>query len=370
MQLLIALLACLAYMLLVLHAGPCESNTMWLWWWFIFLGCPNGCSSCCSNGCVFVLIGTDKGNLEDSLAFGVSLCLNLSLLLGLCLIMDYPETPDNLFDPEPVFPVELVGVVLIVINVLPFLYFFYASAVIVKYGPLHGMRFGTTTPEHQKVQVQENITQRKRQRRPQKSLSMAHIQKVVDTDKVDKLKENHAKHRMAAINKIKAREKQADSRVRQRLKDRRKKKLEQLEHEKKKSTKVVPVATRRDGFDASKAATVPVNVPASAAVAAAVSSIPVGRIMAQKDIDEIRQTIHDKIGNVQKLQMIFGKLDQDQTGSLSVHEFKRLIASVSKTPPTKTVFKAIWQDVCQLRKAGNGTTEIDFDTFKAWLDFL
>jgi hypothetical protein len=189
--------------------------------------------------CSFFNLYTDKGNLEDSLAFGVSLSLNLSLLLGLCLITDYPETPDNISDPNPVFPVELVGVVLININVLPFLYFFYASAIIVKHGPLVGMRLGASTPEHQKNEVQENMTQRQRQGRFQRRLSLAHVQKVVNKDKVEKLEKHTAEHRTAALQKIQARGKKADARVRQRLKDRRKQKLE---NEKKydHSTKVVP----------------------------------------------------------------------------------------------------------------------------------
>ena len=323
--------------------------------------------------CSFSFHSSDKGNLEDFLAFGVSLCLNLSLLLGLCLITDYPETPDNLFDPDPVFPVELVGIVLIVVNVLPFLYFFYASAIIVKHGPLVGMRFGASasTPEHQKAQIQENI-QRQRPGRFQRNLSLAHVQKVVDTDKVEKLKKHTAAHRTAAIQKIQAREKKADARVRQRLRDRRQQKLK---NEKKPEhlTKVVPIAaapltappdTKKYDPTSTNAARVPVSV----AIAAAVSSIPV-ETMAQKDIDALRQTIHDKIGTVQKLEMIFGKLDQDKTLTLSPPEFKRLIGSVLRPPPTKTVFKAIWLDVCQLRKSGDGMKEIDFETFKAWLDF-
>ena len=304
------------------------------------------------------------------MAFLVSLALNLSLLLGLCLITDFPETPDNLLDPDPVFPVAIVGVVLIVINVLPFLYFFYAAAVIVKHGPLVGMRLGASTPEHQRAQVQDNFTQRQRSRpgRPtKKGLSLAHVQKVVVTDKVEKLEKNTAAHRTAAIQKIQAREKKADARVRQRLRNRR---LQKLKNEDKgeHSTKVVPVAAAPNTkkYDpTSNAARVPVSV----AIAAAVSSIPVDTAMPQKDIDALRQSIHDKIGTVQKLQMIFGKLDQDNTLTLSPPEFKRLIGSVVRPPPTKTVFKAIWRDVCQLRKTGDGEKEIDFETFKAWLDF-
>ena len=301
--------------------------------------------------------------MEDTLAFGVSLALNLSLLLGLCLITDFPETPDNLFDPDPVFPVAIVGVVLIVINVLPFLYFFYASAIIVKHGPLIGMRFGASTPVSQKAQVQENITQRQRPGRVQKRLSLAHVQKVVDTDKVEKLEKSTAAHRTAAIQNIQAREKRADARVRQRLRDRRQQKLKN-EKKSEHSTKVVPVATAPSDTKKYDPTSNAVRVSVSVAIAAAVSSIPVETTMTQKDMDALRQSIHDKIGTVQKLQMIFGK-----TSTLSPPEFKRLIGSIVRPAPTKTVFKAIWRDVCQLRKSGDGVNEIDFETFKAWLDF-
>ena len=104
MQLLVAELVCLAYMLLVLHAAPY------------------------------------KGNLEDSLAFGTSLCLTVSLLFGLCLIMDNPI--------DPVFDVEQVGIVLISVNVLPFLYFGYAAFVIVRHGATTGMDLGPSTPQN------------------------------------------------------------------------------------------------------------------------------------------------------------------------------------------------------------------------------
>jgi hypothetical protein len=162
----------------------------------------------------------------------------------------------------------------------------------------------------------------------------------------------YKKLRTAALQKIQEREKRADARVRQRLRDRRKKNLES-EKTKINSTKVVPVA----------------HASASAAVAATVTSIPAERTIAQKDIDALRKTIHDKIGNENILKTIFGKLDKDNTLTLSTNEFKRLIASVLKSPPTKNIFKAIWQDVCHLRKTGDGVKEIDFETFKAWLDF-
>lgn len=218
-----------------------------------------------------------------------------------------------------------------------------------------------------KNEVQENMTQRQRQRQGnhQRRLSLAHVQKVVNTDKVDKLEKYTAEHRTTALQKIQAREKKADARVRQRLRDKRKKKLE---NEKKNdhSTKVVPIATPL----LPNGGVTPTTAQASAvAVAAAVASIPSEKIVAQKDIDAICKSIHDKVRNENKLKVLFGKLDKDKSLTLSRKEFRKLIAKVVQPPPTKNMFKAIWKDVCHLRKTGDGVNEIDFATFKVWLGF-
>jgi len=95
-QLLIALVVCVAYVMLIVYAGPY------------------------------------KGDMEDRLAFVTSLCLATSLLLGLTIIMDKPE-PDNVFD------METMGIVLIVINVLPILLLIFDSMLILKIGPTVGI---------------------------------------------------------------------------------------------------------------------------------------------------------------------------------------------------------------------------------------
>ena len=61
--------------------------------------------------------GPYKGELEDRLAFLTSLCLTLSLLLGLCLMMDDAS--------NPIFPADEIGIILILINVLPFVHFIF-----------------------------------------------------------------------------------------------------------------------------------------------------------------------------------------------------------------------------------------------------
>jgi hypothetical protein len=110
-QLLVALVMCLAYLLLVTHAGPY------------------------------------KGDLEDKLAFLTSLCLAISLLLGLTLIMDTPD--------DPVFNVYAIGIVLIVVNMLPFMFICYAAIEIFRWGPQIGLWFKELTDEEMEEHVQQ-----------------------------------------------------------------------------------------------------------------------------------------------------------------------------------------------------------------------
>jgi hypothetical protein len=97
LQLLIATCVCLAYLLLVLHAAPY------------------------------------KGDLEDRLAFLVSLCLTISLLFGFALITDDPD--NTTFDPI------MMGALLVVINVLPFVVLLHSAVMIARFGPGFGIRF-------------------------------------------------------------------------------------------------------------------------------------------------------------------------------------------------------------------------------------
>ena len=270
--------------------------------------------------------GPYRGNLEDRLSFLTALCLTVSLLLGLIIIMDNPM--------KPTFDLNLLGIVLIMINVTPFLLMVYAMAKIAHYGPNIGL---WEVPDSAAAGV--GRTGRKQTRIRRKLLTIDQVRHVVVHEKVRVFELQHAEHHAKALKRIQERKALATSRVALRVK-------------------------RRNLLRSEKTVVLPVN-----AAAAAMSSIPVDKTMPQKDIDAVRQSIHDKIGTVQKLQVIFGKLDQNKTLTLSPPEFKRLIGSVMRPPPTKMVFKAIWLDVCQLRKSGDGVKEIDFETFKAWLDF-
>jgi len=192
-QLLVALVLCVSYLLLVLHANPY------------------------------------KGEIEDTLAFLTSLCLSASLLFGLVLIMDKPN--------DPVFDVMLLGHVLIAINVFPFFYVVYAiMKVVLSKGTIQNLEKGTD---------QSSINGRKRRRRSSVSKvpnlsrqkTMALVGKAVTHEAVNKTQREYVEARNAAVAKIKRREKEADARVRKRLAERRRTKV--------KPTTVIDVTPKR-----------------------------------------------------------------------------------------------------------------------------
>ena len=104
-QLLIALLIVLGYLLIVLKASPY------------------------------------KGILEDTLAFVTSLCLSLSLILGFAIITDTSDAK--------VFNMTTMGMVLIAINVLPFFFLMYALLKIVRKGSDVGILAEEKTADNQ-----------------------------------------------------------------------------------------------------------------------------------------------------------------------------------------------------------------------------
>ena len=76
-----------------------------------------------------VFAGPYKGRMEDQLAFLTSLVLTLSLMLGFALITDHPAPEAKVFD------VRTIGLVLIAINVLPFVYLGLTVAHVCRHGP-------------------------------------------------------------------------------------------------------------------------------------------------------------------------------------------------------------------------------------------
>ena len=300
-QLLCALVLCMAYLLLVLHASPY------------------------------------KGDLEDRLAFLTSLCLSVSLLLGLTIIMDKPD--------DPVFDVEVLGLVLIVINVLPFLFLMFACVQIVRFGPNVGVRLQANDAGSRGVGGRRAARIQGRSLLKHKSIKAA-VGRAVTNEVVNKTQQQHSVARDAALAEIKQREIKADARVRQRLAERRRKN----------STKVQPSITAEGVLHWT---TEPVQ-----ATAAPPSSVELA------NIQHIRSLLKAKIKTEAKLSVVFNKLDADGSNTMNKTEFAKLMRVVAKKQKkllTDRFLHLLWVSASHLRKSGDGEIELDVSTLRAWL---
>ncbi len=228
LQLLIAMFVCMTYLLLVLHAGPF------------------------------------KGIIEDRLAFLVSLCLTVSLCLGFALITDNPA--------RPVFDLTTLGALLIVSNVLPFAYAFWAAGLIVRFGPNYGIQAqgaATATGRNKGRAGRGRGADDKRSLRERSSssrrLTVAHVQKAVLHEQLAVFEQRHEAQHLASLAAIREREKRADARVRERLAERRAKRAARAKNAGKASG-----ASRRAG--ASKTAVLPVENDGAASLGSCVDS--------------------------------------------------------------------------------------------------
>ena len=227
-QLLVAMLVCLAYLVAIVFAGPY------------------------------------KGRLEDQLAFLTSLVLMLSLMLGFALITD--RNP-------PVFDVDQLGWILIGMNVLPFLYLGLAVALVCRHGPNVGIRRqgaargnAAASGNGGKVPLRGRATVRQR-------LTLSHVEQAVLHEKLTAFEKRHKKQHAAFLAATREREKLANARVKERLAERLAKrnageKLEehrQLQQQSQQSDENATAATQKTSCSASvkrKTAVMPVAVPA------------------------------------------------------------------------------------------------------------
>ena len=133
--------------------------------------------------------GPYKGNLEDRLAFLTSLCLTLSLLLGLCLMMDDPS--------NPIFPADTIGIILIVINVLPFVHFLFSCVQLIRNGSGEGIgksvANGTTRTMQPTLSLPDAKLNSNKKITPQKSIKVT----PVESKPVDQGSESFAEQRIA-----------------------------------------------------------------------------------------------------------------------------------------------------------------------------
>ena len=266
--------------------------------------------------------GPYKGELEDRLAFLTSLCLTLSLLLGLCLMMDDAN--------NPIFPADEIGIILILINVLPFVHFVFSCVQLIRHGA--GVGIGNSVANGvvdssemvNVVDPSDNFLSRT------KTFSL--VKKAVDHDKVLKIQGIHRASRNRLEKKIQQQASRADARVRKRLSNKRKKKSAQ--HQQTKGRQVGPVA---DDYTL--------------------------------EIQKFRTKLASAASTPEQLMVLFNKLDKNKDGTLSKEEFSKVAIAVIKPKSKKTfdkVFNAVWEDARQLRKRSRGIDELDFDTLRSW----
>ena len=138
--------------------------------------------------------GPYKGELEDRLAFLTSLCLTLSLLLGLCLMMDDAN--------NPIFPADEIGIILILINVLPFVHFVFSCVQLIRHGA--GVGIGNSVANDPRTMqptlslpdsAENDVTKLnpKMKKTPQKSVKVI----PVESKPVDQGSESFAEQRIA-----------------------------------------------------------------------------------------------------------------------------------------------------------------------------
>jgi hypothetical protein len=286
--------------------------------------------------------GPYKGNIEDRLAFITSLCLTLSLLLGLCLIMDDPS--------NPIFPEEKIGIILIVINVLPFAHFLFSCAQLIRHGPGVGIENsianGTPRTMQPPLSLPASVVGSSEITKVfdpsdnflSRTKTFALVKKAVDHDKVLKIQDIHRASKNRLEKRIKEQESRADARVRKRLSNKRKKKSAQNQQTKVRQDETVAVDfVQQDDYTL--------------------------------EIQKFRSKLASATQTPEKLIVLFNKLDKNKDSTLSKKEFSKVAAAVIKPKSKKTfekVFNAVWEDARQLRKQGRGVDELDFDTLRSW----
>ena len=266
--------------------------------------------------------GPYKGELEDRLAFLTSLCLTLSLLLGLCLMMDDAN--------NPIFPADEIGIILILINVLPFVHFIFSCVQLIRHGAGVGIGNSVANGVVDSSEMVNVVDPSNNFLSRTKTFSL--VKKAVDHDKVLKIQGIHRASRNRLEKKLQQQASRADARVRKRLSNKRKKKSAQ--HQQTKGRQVGPVA---DDYTL--------------------------------EIQKFRTKLASAASTPDQLMVLFNKLDKNKDGTLSKEEFSKVAIAVIKPKSKKTfdkVFNAVWEDARQLRKRGRGIDELDFDTLRSW----
>lgn len=262
-----------------------------------------------------------KGNLEDRLAFITQLCLTISLILGLCLILDSSTIPT--------FNKEKMGMLLVCLNVLPFLFLMHACIQLVRKGSSAGIVHVVPTHTNGRKRIQGPLGRR---------VSLQQIRTVVLHDKVVKIETGHEDARARHIDCINEREKKADARVRQRLIERRNNR-----------GKIIPKLNMTS---------IPTKPPMQVVL------VPTEK--EKNFIEKLRLQLRKKFSTIKELHGLFQKLDVDSNGMLSKSELHRLVAGATKGKSSERIDQFMWEAVWKMRKHGDDD-EMDAATFGHWI---
>ena len=245
---------------------------------------------------------------------------------------------------NPTFPADEIGIILILINVLPFVHFIFSCVQLIRHGAGVGIgnsvAKGTTRTLPPTLALSRSVVDSSEMVNVvdpsdndlSRTRTFSLVKKAVDHDKVLKIQGIHRASRNRLEKKIQQQASRADARVRKRLSNKRKKKSAQ--HQQTKGRQVGPVA---DDYTL--------------------------------EIQKFRTKLASAASTPEQLMVLFNKLDKNKDGTLSKEEFSKVAIAVIKPKSKKTfdkVFNAVWEDARQLRKRGRGIDELDFDTLRSW----
>jgi hypothetical protein len=254
--------------------------------------------------------------------------------------------------------------------------------------------------KHAAVRLQLSLSRRNLQKEKEKnaqlnknnqsnrSASRLKNQKSIRTSRVEEIQKNHAKHRDSAVRGIKQRQISRRSMLKARLAKRDKDKV-----------KVVPVSgaaagkgTRDEHVSGGEnqgttddqvpipKASIPSGEKTEQSVdeqnvegeQATDGGITATSTMHAQEIETVRLLLKTKARSINKFKLIFGKVDQDNNGSLSKKEFKHLVQLTVKgnkefSDSLNVYFDALWVDLCQTCQNQHNGVEVDEATATKWL---
>ena len=188
----------------------------------------------------------------------------------------------------------------------------------------------------QKVEATISRGPQRMQRTLSKQKTIDMVDRAVSHDKAVKIQSKSSQSRAKALSAIKAREKKADARVRQRLLERRNKKEKGTRHKQKLNQQVKQWQVE------------PTNNNHAA------------------EVNIVKQQLVKKIKTQERLRNVFSKLDLDGNGVLSKDEFIRMIALLLKKKLNRKLMACCWEAAWDLRKHGDAD-EMDAGTVAHWL---